>query len=329
MDLEAISENMDIKRFLFTDMRVRYLGVSGDNYIIGCPDPMHIDKHPSCYFHKRNLIYHCFGCGARGNIIDLIVYTQDMDRTDALKLIQRHSGLSLNSVSSTFKPRYQRRDLGKVMLSSQYQRDWENARDEIVSFVEKRHFNLALFDRYYIGFNNAIGSISLPVVYFGRVVNVGERFVLGDAATKIKYRKGVPLALSVWGIFEDYDPVDPYFTEGIFDALRMREAGLNAYALLSIVLTNEKMRFILEHFEGTFTIVPDPDQGGAKMIEYWKKMIHYTEVRILQPKDDDIDATPIPEIKRLAGETVRMQDYMFGSEGYSIKDDICESSRSR
>jgi len=321
MDFEAVSENIDIQRFLFTDLRVRYIGVSGDNYIIECPDPTHVDKHPSCYFHKKTLVYHCFGCGARGSIIDLVSYNKDIDRGEAVKLIQKHAGMALNSVSASFKGRYKLKDIPEVRLSSQYRRDWENARSEIQEFVTRRRFSIPLFESYFIGYNNLMGSITMPIIYHDKLINVGERFVLGDQITKIKYRKDVPLSLSIWGIFDGYNPVDPYFTEGIFDAVRMREAGLNAYALLSIVLPNTKIRFIQDHFEGVFTIVPDPDQGGRKMIDNWKKVMHTNEVRIMQPTKGDIDETPLDEIKELVHKTTRMQDYIF--KGFRIKNEIC------
>ena len=325
LDLELVSQNIDIEKFLFTHLRVRYLGKSGNNYTILCPDPTHIDKHPSCFFHKEKLVYHCFGCSSRGSLVDLIMLTQDVDADEAETIIKKFIGMEIDAVASTLKTRYEKYNLKPVILSTQFRSDWENARYEIQEFVEKKNYNLALFDKYYIGYNNGIGSITFPIIYGNRVINVGERYVLGDQDSKIKYRKGVPLALSVWGIFDGYDPSNPFFTEGIADALRMREAGYNAYALLSIVLPNGKMRFLLDHFEGTFTIVPDGDHGGDKMIEIWKKCEHHTRVMVMQPKHDDIDATPINEIHRLVKGRISMREFMVGKcDSGDSGDFICE-----
>ena len=327
IDLELVSQNIDIEDFLFTKLGVKCLGNSGSNYIIMCPDPTHMDKHPSCYFHKEKLVYHCFGCNAKGNLTDLIVYVRDIDHSEAEKLIYTYSGLAVESIVSTFKQRYEKYKMKQIRLNTQYNRNWEDANDEILRFVKKKNYNLDLFRKFYIGFNNHIGSVTFPIIYGNRVINVGERYVVDTGMSKIKYRKGVPLSLSVWGIFDDHNPVNPYFTEGIADAVRMREAGYNAYALLSIVLPNIKMRFLLNHFEGDFTIVPDPDHGGDKMIDNWKKCQHYTSVNVLRPKYDDIDATPIDEIHELVKNTVSIKEYMRERE--ILTEEVCENINER
>lgn len=314
LDLELVSQNIDIEKFLFTHLRVRYLGKSGSNYKILCPDPTHIDKHPSCFFHKEKLVYQCFGCLNRGNLIDLIMYTQDVDEKEAELIVKKYIGMDTDSVATSLRARYEKYNMNSIVLSTQFRRDWENARVEIQEFIKVKNYNLSLFDRYFIGFNNRLGSITFPIIYGNRVINIGERYVLGDQDSKIKYRKGIPLAMSVWGLFDGYDPVNPFFTEGIADAVRMREAGYNAYALLSIVLPNNKMRFLLDHFEGDFTIVPDGDHGGDKMIEAWKKCEHHVRVKVMQPKHDDIDATPINEIHRLVNNRVSIRKFMIASK---------------
>jgi len=299
--------------------------VSGKNYMIQCPDPMHIDKHPSCYFHMDTLVYHCFGCGSKGTIIDLIAYNKDLSIEKSEDYLRRKAGISTKSVSTSVRQRYEKYKLQRCIISTEYRRDWENARDEIQEFVRKKNYNLGIFDKHYVGYNNHIGSITFPIVYIDRVINVGERYVLGDQNTKIKYRKGVPLSISVWGMFDDYNRTNPYFTEGIADALRMREAGLNAYAMLSIVLPNNKMRFILEHFDGVFTIVPDPDRGGDKMVQNWRKVEHYTRVMVMRPEHDDIDATPIDEIRKLDIRKKHINDSIL--KDFEIADEICEVVR--
>lgn len=41
--------------------------------------PFHEDKKPSLSIDKKKKIYHCFGCGARGNIFTYIQQTEGID----------------------------------------------------------------------------------------------------------------------------------------------------------------------------------------------------------------------------------------------------------
>ena len=327
LDFEVLADNVDMYRFLFDELGILCLGVSGDNYIMECPDPTHIDKNPSCYFHKSNLVYHCFGCGSKGTIIDLVTYYRDMERDDSVKFLKKRMGLEHKTTTDTFRKRYSKKVMPNFRLSDEYRRDWENADSRIQDFIRERDFDTSVFDSYYIGYDNSIGAIVIPIVYGKSIVNIGCRFVFGNEKTKIRYRKGAPLSLSVWGLFDDYDPVNPYFTEGVFDAIRMRQAGINAYALLSTVLTTSKIRFLSDHFEGVWTIVPDPDKGGEKMVEYWMKAIHASEVRVMELIDEDPDRTPIPVLQRLSKHTRPIQEYKLGN--FVVRNDVCSTIRGR
>lgn len=42
------------------------------DYMISCPCPAHADSTPSCIVHPRTDRWHCFGCGARSDMLELI-----------------------------------------------------------------------------------------------------------------------------------------------------------------------------------------------------------------------------------------------------------------
>ncbi|VAX06239.1 DNA primase, phage associated [hydrothermal vent metagenome] len=47
----------------------------GKDYVIRCP--FHDDKTPSLVITPAKNLYHCFGCGAAGSVIDWIMKTQE------------------------------------------------------------------------------------------------------------------------------------------------------------------------------------------------------------------------------------------------------------
>lgn len=322
VDFEMLADSVNIPDLL-EDLGLTVLGPSGDSLKIECPNPLHVDKHPSCFFHENNMIWHCFGCHNSGTIIDIVENYKDIDRDSAKDYLNGLLGIAPEADCETIKERFTGNDLPDFQLSSSYRRDWENAGMEILSYVRRRKFNLLLFDKYGIGYNLRLNTLTLPVIYKRKIINIGERFLDPNAETKIKYKPDSPLSQNVWGIFEGYDNRDPFFTEGIFDAIRMREAGYNAYALLSNQLSKAKLRFLNEHFKGEFTIVPDNDKGGLDMIEAWKAQIHNSDVSIVEITEyKDIDEMPVAEIHKVVRSRKSLMELMVTE--YKTQEEVCE-----
>jgi hypothetical protein len=42
------------------------------DYMISCPCPGHDDSTPSCIIHPRTDRWNCFGCGAHGDVLELV-----------------------------------------------------------------------------------------------------------------------------------------------------------------------------------------------------------------------------------------------------------------
>ena len=47
--------------------------------------PFHHEKTPSCKIYEENNHWHCFGCGAGGDVIDLVMQENDIDFISAVK----------------------------------------------------------------------------------------------------------------------------------------------------------------------------------------------------------------------------------------------------
>lgn len=300
VDFEMLADSVDIKEIL-EELNLRIYSFNSDSIKIECPNPLHVDAHPSCFFHPESMIWHCFGCHNKGTIIDIVENYKDISRDEAKEYLNGLLGTVSNISCEKYKERFNENDMPTFQLSSMYRRDFENAGHDILDFIRRRRFNLLLFDRYGIGYNRTLNSLTLPVVYKNKIINIGERFIdpkdIKREGTKIKYKSDTPLSKCVWGVFENYNNVDPFFTEGIFDAIRMREAGYNAYALLSNQLSEAKLRFLNEHFRGEWTIVPDNDDGGIAMITAWKRQLHNSDVMIVDIRGyKDVDEMPLNDI---------------------------------
>ena len=68
---------------------------SGQNYKGLCP--FHTEKTPSFTVSPEKQIYHCFGCGAGGNVFKFLMETQSLPFVEAVKILASRTGISLPS----------------------------------------------------------------------------------------------------------------------------------------------------------------------------------------------------------------------------------------
>lgn len=64
---------------------------SGRDYSGLCP--FHNEKTPSFHVSQDKQLFHCFGCGASGNLVQFVMRTENLDFVDALKLLADRAGI--------------------------------------------------------------------------------------------------------------------------------------------------------------------------------------------------------------------------------------------
>lgn len=78
----------------------------GRNYVCSCP--FHSEKTPSCTIFTETQSFYCFGCGAGGDVITFIMKVENLDFSEAVKLLAQRSGLEVperNSADSSLAKR--------------------------------------------------------------------------------------------------------------------------------------------------------------------------------------------------------------------------------
>ena len=64
---------------------------SGRNYMACCP--FHNEKTPSFHIDSDKQLFHCFGCGASGNFVQLVMRLEGLDFQDAIKQLADRAGI--------------------------------------------------------------------------------------------------------------------------------------------------------------------------------------------------------------------------------------------
>lgn len=65
----------------------------GRNFVCSCP--FHSEKTPSCTIFTDTQSFYCFGCGAGGDVITFTMKAENLDFTEAVKLLAQRSGLEI------------------------------------------------------------------------------------------------------------------------------------------------------------------------------------------------------------------------------------------
>lgn len=65
----------------------------GRNFVCSCP--FHSEKTPSCTIFTDTQSFYCFGCGAGGDVITFTMKVENLDFTEAVKLLAQRSGLEV------------------------------------------------------------------------------------------------------------------------------------------------------------------------------------------------------------------------------------------
>ena len=66
---------------------------SGRDYVCLCP--FHNEKTPSCHIHTDKEYFHCFGCGAGGDVITFIMKYHNLDYVEAIKMLAERGGIMM------------------------------------------------------------------------------------------------------------------------------------------------------------------------------------------------------------------------------------------
>ena len=127
---------------------------AGKDYKACCP--FHEEKTPSFTVVPTKQIYHCFGCGESGGVIDFIMKYDHLAFVEAIETVAGESGISV-VYDQTAKPvdmRFKRYNKLMEELSSFYQEQLKTsaAKKKVVDYAKNRGVSGSIAKRFELGF---------------------------------------------------------------------------------------------------------------------------------------------------------------------------------
>jgi DNA primase len=125
----------------------------GRTYVCNCP--FHSEKSPSCTIFPDTQSFYCFGCGAGGDVITFVERMENLDFTEAVKLLAQRSGLTVPEQDGTAEQHARlRRQLLAVNRETAnfYYRQLTGADKRGLQYFMKRRLTTATIKKYGLGF---------------------------------------------------------------------------------------------------------------------------------------------------------------------------------
>ena len=123
----------------------------GTSHIACCP--FHTEKNPSFNVIAKKQFYHCFGCGASGNVISFVMNYLHQNFPDAIETLAARAGLSVprNHQSDTHAPSL---SLYKLLekVASFYQQTLKAQGELAIDYLKNRHVSGEIAKRYQLGY---------------------------------------------------------------------------------------------------------------------------------------------------------------------------------
>jgi DNA primase len=159
--LDIVSETVALKK-------------AGQNHIGLCP--FHSEKTPSFTVSPAKQIFHCFGCGAGGNVFRFLMKHQGLSFPEAVRLLAGRYGIDLPEQDMSPVQRQRLDELDKIRRINQiagafFQRCLTESKvgRGALAYLEKRGIDRAAIDRFALGFAPA-GWDNLVTVFKRRKV---------------------------------------------------------------------------------------------------------------------------------------------------------------
>lgn len=320
MNIEKYLKKINLEKML-KELNIENIKDCDNNLMANCP--FHIENNPSWGINKITGVYHCFTCGASGNLITLICKLKKISAKQSINYLYQKIGIkqdiiiNVKNIKSKIKKLNQpikKNQSLKIPVTSKAILYPETIRDFYYGFLyfEGRNINKETLVKYDISFcrkgfykNRAI----IPIYdENNNRISFEARDITGMAEKKVLYPKGVSIKQTLFNLNIAKQQNEVIIVEGIMDTLYLTQRGFNVVSIYGVELSEKQEMFLSKYFSKIYLALDcDKNKAGQKATKKIKKrLLKHSEIRIINlpiGKDpDEISSQQFQILKDKANE---------------------------
>ena len=313
--LSRIKSEISLSDVIGKDLR---LTKKGKEYVGNCP--FHSEKTASFFVNNEKCTYYCFGCGARGDIVEYIMKTKGITFPQAVEYLANLAGISIPKNSKYEKTDNTTQKILEACLEFFVKNLEKNSAAK--KYCEQRGIDESIAKVFQIGYcdNNFLKlAVYLKDLGFNKadILKSGIFSVSSDGQTFLKFgdriifpvfdKKGWPVGFGGRTLLKDKHP--KYLNSSESDIFKKREilyayniASKNVSSSSPFIITEGYMDVVIMHKYGFTTTVAS--MGTSFTHEHLKKIWKYCDEPIVCFDSDDAGYNAMIRLAFLALENV-------------------------
>lgn len=244
----------------------------------------HKEDSPSFFVNIKEQYFHCFGCGAGGDVFNFVMRQKGMSFSEALRYLAERKGIQVSLDNIDFREEQKRRTINSA-LAEAAKIYHESLPAEVIDYLKNRGLTQETITSYRIGFCNGQakynsaqeillnagliyeggrnyfeGYITFPHLLYGRVVYMSGR---GYSEKKHKKLEAEKVPLTHLYNEQALSQKEVILAEGEIDTLTLLQHGFNACGVLG---SNSFKNDWVDKFKNCETVYLsfDADEAGVK-----------------------------------------------------------------
>ena len=244
-----------------------------------CLCPFHDDHHASLTFNLRRNTCHCFACGAKGSVIDLVMKRTHKPFLQACQWLADSHNVILEEwqpKASTASEQPAPEPFDPARYARHFEHPWLSGQARKFLFQERRLDERVIRFCRLTSWTDRQGTHWLQIPYYDtchRLIGLQNRnldYTSDPTKPRFRFPRGARCTiynLPVLPMLHDREPL--FITEGASDCWAMLSAGHKAIAIPSATLLTDEDRLLLQTLERerhtSFHMYPDHDLPGERL----------------------------------------------------------------
>jgi DNA primase len=286
------------ERVAFPDVLAHYnLKLTGKGRELTGRCPFHKDTKPSFRINLDKRVFHCFGCGAKGNVLEFVAAMEKVSLRDAALKLQEWFGT--NGGESSPPPLVSDHPTAPTRRDNQPLTFALKGIDPGHPYLAQRGISRSLAESFGVGFFPGKGSMNGRIVIpihneTGDLVAYAGR-AIDDSEPRYKLPAGFQKSLVLFNLHRVTRGDRVIVVEGFFDTLKVVQAGFpDVVALMGTALSPAQER-LLNRFQ-QIVLLLDGDQAGkaassglaARLAE-----CHFVRIVAIEGQPDQLSSAEI------------------------------------